>query len=158
VVGKPAEAGEGNDAPSAPALIGNVLVVEASNHLQTVAVVDFFVRGGDFHFQDGSGIESADAVTSIDRRIHDLEGRLADWEKDPSVRPEDIAARRRDLDKLKDEKQRLLQHPAPKSGSFFRYSLVEVRDKLGSDPKVQERMAAYYRRVNDHNRTAFAGR
>jgi hypothetical protein len=158
VVGKPAEAGEGNDAPSAPALIGGVLVVEASNHLQTVAVVDFFVRGGDFHFQDASGIESADAVTSIERRVHDLEARLADWEKDPSVRPEDLAARRRDLDKLRDERRRLSDRPIPKTGSFFRYSLVEVREKLGSDPKVQERMAAYYRRVNDHNRTALAGR
>jgi len=158
VVGKPVESGEGNDAPSTPALIGGVLVVEASNHLQTVAVVDYFVRNGDFHFQDGSGIESADAVTSIERRIHDLEVRLADWEKDPSVHPEDLAARRRDLDKLKDERQRLSQHPAPKTGSFFRYSLVEVREKLGSDPKVQGRMAAYYKRVNDHNRTAFAGR
>jgi hypothetical protein len=158
VAGKPSESGEANDAPSAPALIGNVLVVEASNHLQTVAAVDFFVRGDDFHFQDGSGIESADAITSVERRIHDLEVRLAVWEKDPAMRPEDIAARRRDLDKLKQDKERLSQHAAPQSGSFFRYALVEVREKLGSDPKVHDRMTAYYRRVNDHNRTAFAGR
>jgi hypothetical protein len=35
---------------------------------------------------------------------------------------------------------------------------VEVREKLGKDPKVEERMSAFYHRVNDHNRVAFAGR
>ncbi|HEY3593219.1 MAG TPA: multiheme c-type cytochrome [Polyangiaceae bacterium] len=158
VVGKPSESGDVNDGPSAPALIGNVLVVEPSNHLQTVAAVDFFVRGDDFHFQDGTGIQNADATTSLDRRMHDLEARIAAWEKDPNIRPEDLAARRADLDNLKEEKSKLAQHPAPQTGSFFRYALVEVRDKQGSDPKVHDRMAAYYRRVNEHNRTAFAGR
>ena len=60
--------------------------------------------------------------------------------------------------KLKDEKERLSHPPPPDKGSFFRYQLVEVRQKLGANPQVHARMAAYYRRVNDHNRTAFAGR
>jgi hypothetical protein len=158
VVGKPVESGEANDAPQAPALLGGTLVVQASNHLQTVAVVDYFVRGNDFHFQDASGIESAEARTSIARRIHDLEVRLATWEKDPSIKPEDLSARRTDLAKLKSEEERLARRTPPQSGSFFRYELVEIRQKLGSDPKIEERMAAYYRKVNDHNRVAFADR
>src|SRR6185295_10190303 len=72
--------------------------------------------------------------------------------------PEDVAARRRDLAKLKEEKERLSSPPPPKAGSFFRYSLIEVRERLGSDPSVKERMKAYYHRVDDHNRVAFAGR
>jgi len=37
-------------------------------------------------------------------------------------------------------------------------TLVEVRSRLGSDARVGERMKAYYSRVNDHNKVAFADR
>ena len=40
LVGKPMEAGEINDGQKSPQLVGSTLVVEAANHLQTVAVVD----------------------------------------------------------------------------------------------------------------------
>jgi hypothetical protein len=158
VVGKPVDAGEANDAPPPPVLIGSTLVVETSNHLQTVGVVDLFVQDGDYHFQDATGIANAEAIASIDKRMHDLDVRLQAWQNDPTVRPEDIAARRADLAKLKTEREALSHHPAPQSGSYFRYSLVEVREAMGSDPKVHERMSSFYRRVNDHNREAFAGR
>src|SRR6202020_1430719 len=46
VVGKPVEAGDGNDAPRAPVLAGTTLVVETANHLQTVGVIDLFVKPG----------------------------------------------------------------------------------------------------------------
>ena len=158
VVGKPVDGGEANDAPPPPVLVGKVLVIGTSNHLQTVGVVDLFVHGKSFQFQDATGVSNAESILSISKRIRDLETRLASWEKDPSVRPEDIAARRADLAKLHDEKDRLSNPPAPKAGSFFRYSLVEVRAKLGGDAKVEGRMKGYYRRVNDHNKTAFADR
>jgi hypothetical protein len=158
VVGKPVDGGEANDAPPPPVLIGSTLVVGSSNHLQTVGVVDLFVHDGDYHFQDATGVANAEALASIDKRIHDLEVRLHAWESDPTVRPEDVAARRADLAKLKAERETLAQRPPPPSGSYFRYSLVEVRQAMGSDAKVHERMEQYYRRVNDHNREAFAGR
>jgi hypothetical protein len=158
IVGKPADAGEANDAPSAPVLIGNVLVVQTSNHLQTVGVLDFFVQGDDFKFQDATGIANAEELVALQKRIRDYEGRIVAWEKDPSLRPEDLNARRADLKKMRDEAARLQNHEPPKSGSFFRYSLVEVREKLGRDPQVGERMSAFYKRVNEHNKTAFAGR
>jgi hypothetical protein len=158
VVGKPVDAGEANDAPPPPVLVGPVLVVGTSNHLQTVSVVDLFVHGGSYQFQDATGVSNAEAVLSISKRIRDLESRLAAWEGDPSVRPEDIAARRGDLARLREEKERLSNPPPPRAGSFFRYALVEVRSRQGSDAKVEDRMKSYYRRVNDYNRTAFADR
>jgi hypothetical protein len=158
VVGKPVDGGEANDAPPPPVLVGNVLVIGSSNHLQTVGVVDFFVHGRDFKFQDATGVANAESILSLTKRIRDLENRLAAWEHDPSVRPEDVAARRADLARLRDDKERLSNPPAPKAGSFFRYQVVEVRAKSGSDAKVADRMKSYYRRVNDHNRTAFADR
>jgi len=158
LVGKPVDAGEANDAPSSPVLIGNVLVVQTSNHLQTVGVIDFFVQGDDYRFQDATGMANADALVSLNKRIHDYETRLAAWESDPSLRPEDLEARRADLKKMRDEQARLSHRELPKSGSFFRYALVEVREKLGRDPKIEQRMSSFYKRVNEHNKTAFAGR
>jgi len=158
VLGKPADAGEANDAPPAPVLVGGVLVIGSSNHLQTVAVVDFFVQGKNFKFQDATGVANAESLLSISKRIRDLEGRLASWEGDPSIRAEDVAARRADLARLRNEREIVAHPPPPKAGSFFRYSLVEIRTRLGNDARVEERMKAYYRHVNDHNRAAFAGR
>jgi hypothetical protein len=158
LVGKPVDGGEANDAPSAPVMIGKVLVVQTSNHLQTVGVIDFFVQGSDYKFQDATGMANAEALLSLKKRIRDYEERLSAWEQDTSLKAEDLAARRADLKKMRDDESRLSNKEPPKSGSFFRYTLVEVREKLGRDPKVADRMTAFYKRVNDHNKTAFAGR
>jgi hypothetical protein len=161
VVGKPFEAGDGNDSHKAPTLAGSTLVVETSNHLQTVDVVDLYVRdGGDerITFADAGGVAKAEEILTLAGRIRDLEVRLANWEGDKSIKPEDLAARRADLERLRLQKAKLeAPSPAPR-GSFFRYSVVEMRVELGSDPKVDERMLEYYKRVNHHNRVAFADR
>ncbi len=162
VVGKPYEAGDANDAHKAPTLAGSTVVVETSNHLQSVDVVDLYVRGGggdaSIVFADAGGVAKAEEVLTLASRIRELETRLATWEGDKSVKPEDLAARRADLLKLRVQKAKLeVPDPAPK-GSFFRYAVVEVRDTYGADAKVRERMAAFYKQVNHHNRVAFADR
>lgn len=162
VIGKPVEGGHANDAPKAPMQLGNTLVVETSNHLQSVAVVDLFVRGAaadaPINFADASGISRAEELVSLAGRIRELETRIQSWEKGGKVKPEDLAARKADLEKLRAEKTKLEEPmPAP-SGSFFRYRLVEVREKLGTEPTVKKEITEYYKRVNEHNKTAFADR
>jgi len=161
VLGKAVEAAHTNDAPKAPMRIGSTLVVETSNHLQSVAVVDLFVRGageGPIVFADASGVERADELVSVAGRIHDLETRIQSWEKGGKVKAEDLAARKADLEKLRADKAKLEEPlPAP-AGSFLHYRLVEVREKLGSDPAAKSKMVDYYKRVNEHNRTALADR
>ncbi|HMY15206.1 MAG TPA: multiheme c-type cytochrome [Polyangium sp.] len=163
VIGKSVEAGHANDAPKAPMQLGNTLVVETSNHLQSVAVVDLFVRGstaGDtpIQFADAGGVSRAEELVSLAGRIRELETRIQSWEKGGGVKAEDLAARKTDLEKLRIEKAKL-EEPAPApSGSFFRYKLVEVREKLGTEPNVKKQIAEYYKRVNEHNKTAFADR
>ncbi|HRI63214.1 MAG TPA: multiheme c-type cytochrome [Polyangium sp.] len=163
VIGKPVEEGHNNDGPKAPMHLGNTLVVETSNHLQSVAVVDLFVRGAPageapITFGDASGISRAEELVSLAGRIHELETRIQSWEKGGKVKPEDLAARKADLAKLLTERTKLEEPiPAP-SGSFFRYRLVEVREKLGAEPGVKKQIADYYKRVNEHNKTAFADR
>jgi hypothetical protein len=162
VVGKPFEAGETNDTPKPPIIAGtSTLVVESSNHLQTVGVVDLFIRGDDkapLVFADASGVAKADELISLTGRIRDLEARINSWERDKTVKAEDVAARKADLAKLRDEKTKLEQpQPAP-AGSFFRYKNVEIRGEMGADKAVGDQMLAFYKRVNEHNKTEFAGR
>ncbi len=161
VVGKPVEVGDANDAPKAPVLAGSTLVVETANHLQTVGVIDLFVRqggGGPLVFADAGGVARADELMSLSARIRDLEARINSWERDHTVNAADLAARKGDLDKLRADKAAKEAAQPEVKGSFFRYTSVEVRDKLGRDKAVVDEMAAYYKRVNEHNKTAFADR
>jgi hypothetical protein len=161
VVGKPSEAGDGNDAPKAPVLAGTTLVVETANHLQTVGVIDLFVRpsgGGPITFADAGGVARAEELMSLSARMRDLETRIDSWERDHTVKGEDLAARKADLEKLRAEKAVKEAAQPEVKGSFFRYTSVEVRDGLGRDKAVRDEMLGYYKRVDEHNKTAFASR
>lgn len=164
VVGAPSQTGDHNDTPKSPQLLGDTIVVETSNHLQTVAVLDLYVREkegstGRIKLVDGGGLTRAEEDLSLGRQIRDLENRINGWEKDKNVNKADLDARRRELDKLRRQKADLaLVQQSPPQGSFFKYSLVEVRDKLGEDPEVGADILSYYKRVNDHNREAFKDR
>lgn len=159
VVGKPFERGHADDEAAPPLLVEGALVVQPPNHLQAVAVVDLYVRGGSYDFADGSDIATVERKDSLQRRIHDLEQRLREWEhQGTSVRPEDLKARRQDLERARAELAALSKPKPPPEGSFFRYEMVQVREGLGSDQQVAARLAAYYRKVNEHNRVAFQDR
>ncbi len=160
-IGKPSEIGHANDALKAPQIIGSTLVVETSNHLQTVAVVDLYVRDGDREplvFADAGGVARAEELISLSGRIRDLENRVNSWERDRTVSEKDLADRKADLEKLRADKARLEAEGPPPRGSFFRYKAVEVREKYGSEKAVADRMLAYYKRVNAHNKEAFKDR
>ncbi|XYH96464.1 multiheme c-type cytochrome [Sorangium sp. So ce1128] len=161
VLGKPSERGDGNDGQKPPVMIGSTLVVETPNHLQSVAVVDLFIRGGGdgpLVFADAGGVAKAEELISLSARIRELEIRLNAWEGDKRVAPKDVADRKADLEKLRAEKAQLEAAETKVSGSFFRYSAVEVREKLGADKDVAGQLLAYYKRVNAHNKEAFADR
>ncbi len=131
--------------------IGDTLVVEGRNHLQAVAVVDFFVRGDKFVFEDASRTADEERRTSLRLNLAELEGRLKllpPESPDRKHAAEELEKKRAELDKL--------SRPSPPSeGSFMTYKLVEVREGLGTDSKAAQFMSDYYRRVNDHNREAF---
>lgn len=152
VVGKPFDQGESNDPPTAPELIGKTLVVETPNHLQSLAVVDLFVRDDSYDFADGSGIVEIEERKSLENRIAELKRRVA---AGTAAKQEDLAARKSELARLEAELARKTGSRVPERGSFFTYEDVEVREQLGSDPGVAKRLSEFYRRVNDHNRVAF---
>lgn len=162
LVGKPVQKGDGNDKQKPATLVNTTLVVEPSNHLQTIAVVDLFVRDADAKkpvvFADAGGVARAGDLVSLSERIRDLEAKLNGWANDKKVDPGDVAARRADLERLRSEKAKLEVETPPPAGSFFRYEAVEVRDKMGAEADVSKVLLEHYKRVNDHNKTFFASK
>jgi hypothetical protein len=163
VVGAPRSNGDSNTTAPQGEQVGNVLVVQASNHLQSVAVLDLYVRdplvpGQVLKFADATGLELAQKREELGRRIDELHVKIAAWERDPKVARSDVAARRQELTSLEAQRDGLDAKPPPAKGSFFRYSLKEMRDSLGEDPTVQSDLLGYYKAVNEHNRIAFADR
>ncbi|MGA7120294.1 MAG: multiheme c-type cytochrome [Polyangiaceae bacterium] len=163
VVGSAKSNGEGNTTAPQPERVGDVLVVQTGNHLQSVAVLDLFVRdplipGHVVQFADGTGLELASKREDLARRIDELHIKIAGWERDPSIAPGDVDARRRELSDLEAQRDGLDIKPPPARGSFARYTLKELRPSLGKDPAIEKLMVGYYKTINDHNRVAFADR
>jgi hypothetical protein len=164
LVGKPVEKGDLNDKPRPAQLVGKTLVVETSNHLQTVAVVDVFIRdkveaGTPIPLADAGGVARTEEIVGVTDQIRELEHRINGWETDKNVNPKDLSARKAELETLRRKKSSLeAEAPPPPSGSYFRYKLVEVREKLGADKAVADVISTYYKRVNDHNKKAFESR
>ncbi len=158
VVGKKRSQTDHNDTAPPIERIGDVLVIETANHLQTVGVLDLYVRDGGYRFADATGIERAQRRQELTRGIDDLRVKVANWEKDPKISQSDIMARKGDLERKEKERDALDVAPPPAKGSFFRFTMKEVRAKLGSDEATQETMRAFYKKVNERNRLAFADR
>jgi hypothetical protein len=157
-VGKPFDQGEANDKPAPPSLLGQTLVVETANHLQTAAIVDLHVRGGSYTFQDAAGIDRAADRESLGKRITELEGRIRKWEQDATINAADLTQRRAELVRLQDDLRKLELPRPPAAGSFFRYTMLEIKTDLGRDDGIYLSMLDFYRKVNDYNQTTFADR
>jgi hypothetical protein len=158
VGGSEKSAGEGNTETPPGERVGEVIIAETANHLQSVGALDLFVRGGSYAFADATGLDAAQKRADLTRRVDELHVKIANWEKDGTIAKTDLDARRADLAKLEADRVQLDDRPAPSSGSFFRYTVKEVRTSLGRDEALSAKLAAYYATVNEHNRVAFAAR
>jgi hypothetical protein len=158
VVGSASSAGDANTSNPPAERVGKVIIAQAANHLQSVGVLDLVVRGGSFDFADASGIEQARKREDLSRRMGDLRTRIAAWERDKNIPAADLDARRADLAAMERERARLDTPPAPTTGSFFRYAVEEMSPRVGKDAVIDAEMLAYYKKVDDANKLAFAGR
>ena len=163
LVGSTGGGGEANTQAPPAERIGDVLIVETGNHLQTVAALDLYPREGGSRsglvkFSDGTGIERTRKREELSGRIDELRNRVATWETDKSVDQKDVDARKADITKLEVEREALDRAPPPTTGSYYRYAMREIRDGLGADDKVKAQMLAYYKKVNDANKLEFADR
>jgi hypothetical protein len=158
VVGSDSSAGEANTETPPGERVGNVVIAQTANHLQAVGVLDLFVRDGSYAFADGTGLDAAQKRAELTRHVDELHVKISNWERDRSIASADLDARRADLVRLEAERAALDARPAPRTGSFFRYAVQEVRASLGHDDDLAATITAYYKSVNEHNRVAFAGR
>ncbi len=163
VVGSARSAGDSNTTAPPIERVGDVLIVQTANHLQSAAVVDVYVRetvqaGRPLKLADATGIDLARKRAELSGQIDDLHVKIAAWQGDPRIAPKDVESRKMDLARLEGERDSLEGAAPPPSGSFFRYAMQEVRESLGSDPAIEAQLASYYKAVDDQNRVAFAGR
>lgn len=163
VVGQTGGQGEANTSAPPAERIGDVLVVQTANHGQSVAVIDLYVRDpkakkGALRFADGTGIERIKKKEELARRIDELRVRIAVWEANPEVQKADVEARRAEMTKLEAERDALDRTPPPNAPNFYRYAMREVRADFGKDEAVEKQMLAFYKYVNDANKTAFKDR
>lgn len=159
LVGSTGASGDGNTKAAPPEQIGDVLIVETANHLQTVGVLDLHLRdapSGDLvRFADATGVERMRKRAELLGRIDELRSRIATWERDKNVPPGDIQARRADVARLEASLAALDEVPAPARGSFYRFSMRDIREELGADAAMQSEMLAFYKKVNEDNKIAF---
>jgi Cytochrome c554 and c-prime len=156
LVGAPASAGEANTETPTGERIGNVLIAETGNHVQTVGVLDLFVRDQGFTFQDASSLDQSRKRGELSRRIDALRGSIADLERDKKDKLASTEEQRQELAAAEAQRTALDFAPAPKRGSYARYFTTEIRQSLGSSAAVTEVMREYYKKVNDENKVAFA--
>ena len=159
-VGSSSLEGDTNSEPRPPQFVGPVLVVEPSNHLTRVSIVDFYLNGAADagRFADGSGLAHAQEVTDLTTQIDDLQKRIANWEKDPTQNKSDLDAQRKRLEDMRSKLAKVLQPPPAPNGSYLRYELTDVREALGVDDAAKKAMASYYQRVDAFNKEKFAGK
>lgn len=158
VLGKPFDQGEGNDSPISPEVIGNTLVVQSPNHLQSLVVVDLFVRDGNYQFVDGGGLNRESEKQRLDARIEELSRRLENLERQGTLQSNDLAEQKKALLTLRAERRALDKPAEPPRRSYFSYKLVDVKESYGQDSRVAANMREYYRQVNQYNKQAFADR
>jgi hypothetical protein len=158
LVGTPGSSGEANTETPTGERIGNVLIAETGNHVQTVGVVDFYVRGRDFVFQDASSLDQNRRRAELMRKSDELRGKIADLERDKKGQLATTDELRTELRAVERDRDALDMSPAPKSGSYVRYRTVDVRQSLGASAVVADLFRDYYKRVNDENKMAFASR
>lgn len=163
LVGSTGGGGDANTVAPPAERIGDVLIVETGNHLQTVAVLDLYPREGAapgalVKFADGTGIERMRKREELTGRMNELRVRVATWETDKSVDKKDIDARKADLVKLEAERDALDKAPPPATGSYYRYAMREIREKLGGEEAIKSQMLAFYKKVNDANKIEFKDR
>lgn len=158
LVGSASSIGEGNTETPSGERIGNVLIAATGNHVQTVGVLDLFVRGeGEDTFQDASSLQKARARSELSNKMNDLRSEIAGMETDRKDAAA-IASKRSALELVRKERDALDHSPAPAKGNYARYRTEEVRATFGNEPETEALMKGYYKLVNESNKKLFADR
>ncbi len=137
-----------------PAQTEGAYVLHAARQGHGVTVVDL-VRRGDGEWRDVSVWTREEEREHLLETITGLRARIAEWENDAKVATADLARQRQRLSRLESEANALRRAPSIE-GNVISARFEELAPDAERDPAIVALVDAYDRRVNDHNRTAFA--
>jgi hypothetical protein len=155
VVGSKVTEGDSNTEAPPVERLGDTLIVETANHLQTVGVLDLYVRDGKYLFADASNTAEARKKVDLSKEIQDLRGKIADLADGPEA-DKKRAPLRDTLASKESELRALEKGPIPAAGSYSRFAMRDVRPDAGKDEGVAARMLSYYKKVDEDNLRIFA--
>lgn len=139
-----------------PPAINGAIVVTARQQGQGVAVIDLhgLARGGEW--TDASTWSRTEERDRHVREATQLRARIAEWERDGTTSPADVATQRARLAGIERDIATAARAPEV-HGRAFVATFVPLPDDGPRDPALRALLEGYAERVNDHNRVAFAG-
>jgi len=138
---------------SVPVSTDGAVILHAGRQGQGLVVAD--LRRGDGGWTDVSEWSREASREHVRSRIESLEARIEQWERDDSVAEADLANQRRRLAGLRAELESLERRPEV-DGGYVDARYVELPPDAPRDDAIQQLMGRLDRRVNEHNREAFA--
>ena len=155
LVGSPSGGGDTNTETPPGERLGNVLIAETGNHLQTVSILDLTVRADGSTFADASNLDDKKTRRELDEKLKKLRTKIAVASAGTQTGDDGQNA---ELATLRAAREKLDFGPTPKEGNYARYRILEVRESLGKADFAVQLFRAYYKKVNDSNKVAFADR
>lgn len=139
-----------------PSATADSWVVHGGRQGQHLLVVDLF-RRGDGPYADASSwtrdVESARLRQDAD----DLRAQIERWAASAETNQAELASQRQRLTRIEAELAQTEAAPTvPPTGNAFVASLLELSPDIEGEESVRARVAAFSRRVNEHNREALA--
>lgn len=154
--------GRDTDSAAPPSQRGETTVLSGSRHGRGLLVLDL-VHKRPGPYRDASDWTRRERRAAAQRQADELRKRIADWKKDPQVDAAQLATQERRLAELeRAASSATSSHATPSpgtsvaAGNSFSASFIELAPEVARAPKTRARLAAYDKRVNTHNRTAFA--
>jgi hypothetical protein len=150
----------GADSPDVvpPERVGHTMLLRASHRGQGLLVADVFASAKDDDksaFTDVGAWARKAERDALQARIDELAGRIDAWKKDTSVDRAQLAEQEKRLTALRGDLEARNDAARPE-GNVFSARWIELGPEAPSDPEIGAELDAHDKRVNEHNRQAFA--
>jgi hypothetical protein len=142
------------DGLAQPEPVGKAFLVAPAVELQKLGRIDLVVRSGGRGLIDAGGPQATRLrVEELTRQGALLDRQLADWAQDRTADAAFVAAKKKEREELRAERERLEKQAwqAPATGSYFTNQLIPMRRALPRDPALASAMRALDRKVGAAN-------
>jgi hypothetical protein len=148
-------AGLGEEQVSPPRPRGTAHMLTAGRQGQSLLLLDLYLGDGQA-FADHSPMTAEERRAELKRAAHELEAKLAAWEREGSFAAADLDEQRERLRALREEAASLEPSTDVAGKRAFVARVLEIDPDVARAKEIAEMMLAHDKRVNAHNREAFA--